>query len=87
MFLPDLISVINVFNCTAHIVYSPLNSYFYIHCILDIKYILLLLYKGICCYTKVYVVIQRYMLLYKGICCYINVFAHRTGWPGGRIMD
>ena len=30
-------------NYTAHIVYSPLNSYVFIHWILDFKYILLLL--------------------------------------------
>ena len=33
-----------VLNYTAHFVYSPLNSYVYIHWILDFKYILLLLY-------------------------------------------
>ena len=33
-----------VLNYTAHIVYSPLNLYAYIHWILDFKYILLLLH-------------------------------------------
>ena len=33
-----------VLNYTAYFVYSPLNSYVYIHWILDFKYILLLLY-------------------------------------------
>ena len=33
-----------VLNYTVHIVYSPLNSYVYIHWILDFKYILLLLW-------------------------------------------
>ena len=33
-----------VLNCIANFVYSPLNSYYYIHWILDFKYILLLLH-------------------------------------------
>ena len=37
--------VSNSLNYTAHIVYSPLNSYAYIHWILDFKYILLLLFS------------------------------------------
>ena len=36
-------SVICTTNYTAHCVYSPLNSYVYMHWILDFKYILLLL--------------------------------------------
>ena len=36
-----------VLNYTAHIVYSPLNSYFDIHWILDFKYILILLFMAL----------------------------------------
>ena len=32
-----------VLNYTAHFVYGPLNSYVYIHWVLDFKYILLLI--------------------------------------------
>ena len=32
----------NVLNYTAHFVYSPLNSYVYIHCILDFKCIIVI---------------------------------------------
>ena len=35
----------------SHFVYSPLNSYVYIHWILDFKYILLLLYTHIDIHT------------------------------------
>ena len=35
--------IITLFKFTAPFVNSPLNSYLYIHCILDFKYILLLL--------------------------------------------
>ena len=33
--------ILFIFNNTTHVVYSPLNSYVYIHCIFDFKYILL----------------------------------------------
>ena len=38
--------IIIVLNYKAHIVYSPLNSYVYIHWILDFKYVILFIYQA-----------------------------------------
>ena len=44
-----------VLNRTAHVMYSPLNSYVYIHWILDFKYILILLLFYEYLYLLIYV--------------------------------
>ena len=65
-----------VLNYLSHCVYSPLNSYVYIHWILDFKYILILLLqwkeKITICNTQYYITFNKTLFDTKHI--QINIY-------------